>query len=163
MIEKDLVELREAHGNGGHLLEVTEPRSHPGPLEVRPVRLSDLAKCRLILPSRSNGLRRKIEAAFRRLKIKPQVLEIDSHPAMLDLVRNGDGYTIVPSCALAEHAIDKLWNSPVSRLSITWSIAVQENRTQSLIVRTVGDIIRKRLACWAGASDTAHLLVKCRN
>ncbi|HEX9470080.1 MAG TPA: LysR substrate-binding domain-containing protein [Bradyrhizobium sp.] len=119
------------------------------------VKIADLADQRLVLPSQNNGLRRKIDAAFRRVRIKPDITEVDSYRAMTDLVRTGQVNTITPSCGLTPGGTS-LWWSPITRLSINWTFAVQESRMQSIVVRAVGDLLKQQVACWTRASAWAH-------
>ena len=52
------------------------------------VSLADVAQCRLVIPSRPHAIRMRLEAALAEQRLKPQVdLEIESVPAMLDLVQ----------------------------------------------------------------------------
>jgi len=121
------------------------------------MKIADLANHCLVLPSQNNGLRRKIDAAFRRLRIKPAITEVDSFRALTDLVRTGQVNTISPSCGLTFSGTS-LWWSPINRLSINWTFAVQESRMQSIAVSAVGDLLRQQVACWTHASAWAHSL-----
>ena len=81
------------------------------------VTLSDLAHLPLILPSRPNAFRLLIDTEMTRLKLKPDiVLEIDGLNAILELVKEGLGYAILPAYTLSNfsrpqdfkvHRIDK--------------------------------------------------------
>ena len=79
--------------------------------------LSELAHLPLILPSRPNAFRLLIDTEMTRLKLKPHiVLEIDGLNAILELVKEGLGYAILPAYTLGNfsrpqdfsvHPIDK--------------------------------------------------------
>ena len=68
------------------------------------VRLADLARYPLIIPSRPNVFRNLIEAECARHDVKLDVtLEIDSIAAVLDLVERGFGYAVLTRDALHGH------------------------------------------------------------
>jgi DNA-binding transcriptional LysR family regulator len=115
------------------------------------IRIADLGKLRLVIPSQNNGLRRKLDAAFRRARIKPEIMEVDSYRAMMDVVQSGRANTIAPSCSLTPRA-PSIWWSPITRLSINWTFAVQEGRMQSIAVRSAGDLLKKQVANWVDRS-----------
>lgn len=63
----------------------------------KPIEFNHLAEERLVLPSRSHGLRGIVEEGARKAGIELQIsVEADSFGAMVDLVRNGFGATILP-------------------------------------------------------------------
>ena len=67
----------------------------------RRLRLADLPRFPLILPSQPNALRRLVEARLAGLGLRPQVaMEIDAVPAILELVAEGHGYAMLPLRAL---------------------------------------------------------------
>ncbi len=69
----------------------------------RRLRLADLPRFPLILPSQPNALRRLVEARLAGLGLRPQVaMEIDAVPAILELVlvAEGHGYALLPLRAL---------------------------------------------------------------
>lgn len=66
-----------------------------------PVMLSALASIPLIIPNRPHTVRMLLESKMSLIGCKPQIsLEIDSVPAILDLVADGAGYAV-----LTEHAV----------------------------------------------------------
>jgi LysR family nitrogen assimilation transcriptional regulator len=79
--------------------------------------LAELAHLPLILPSRPNAFRLLIDTEMTRLTLKPHiVLEIDGLNAILELVKEGLGYAILPAYTLknfsklqyfSTHVIDK--------------------------------------------------------
>ena len=63
----------------------------------RPVSFGDLAEQELVLPSPQHGLRAIIDSCARQRNIKLRTtIEADSFGAMIDLVRNGFGWTALP-------------------------------------------------------------------
>ena len=77
-----LVSARVGPGSG--------PRSGKpmGKLVGKPATLADVAACDLVIPSRPHAIRMQLETAMAEAGLKPRVaLEVDSVPAMLDLVQ----------------------------------------------------------------------------
>jgi hypothetical protein len=72
-------------------------------------------------------------------------------------VRTGEANTISPSCGLAPRGTS-LWWSPITRLSINWTFAIQESRMQSIAVSAVGDLLKQQVARWTHASAWVHSL-----
>jgi LysR family nitrogen assimilation transcriptional regulator len=67
----------------------------------RRLRLADLPRFALILPSQPNAIRRLVETRLASLGLRPQVaMEIDAVPAMLELVAEGHGFAVLPPRAL---------------------------------------------------------------
>lgn len=67
--------------------------------------LAALAELPLILPSRPNAFRLLIETEMLRVNCKPQIaLEIDGLNAILELVKEGLGYAILPAYTLKNFA-----------------------------------------------------------
>ena len=73
------------------------PRGAP-----RTLRLRDLPRFPLIIPSRPNAIRTLVETRLASLGLRPQVaMEIDAVPAILELVAEGHGHAVLSSRALA--------------------------------------------------------------
>jgi LysR family nitrogen assimilation transcriptional regulator len=71
------------------------------PLKSR-VPLAALAKLPLILPSRPNAFRLALEAGMNQIGLAPRiVLEVDGLNAIVDLVREGLGFAVLPPYTLA--------------------------------------------------------------
>jgi len=76
------------------------PPDLPGLPPEGAVRLRDIARLPLLLPSGSHGLRALVDAAYARLRIEPNLAaEIDGLDVLMDLVRDGFGATIQPGAA----------------------------------------------------------------
>lgn len=70
-----------------------------------PIDLQALAQLPLVIPSRPNAVRMRIESALAELQAKPLIaLEIDGVAAILDLVADGAGYAILSRNAV-KHSI----------------------------------------------------------
>ncbi|WHZ11115.1 MAG: Transcriptional regulator ligR, LysR family [Burkholderiaceae bacterium] len=67
-----------------------------------PIRLRELAKIPLVIPTRPNAMRMLVESELARLGCQAQVaLEIDGVAAILDLVADGAGCAVLPMNAVA--------------------------------------------------------------
>lgn len=67
--------------------------------------LASLGKLPLIVPSRPNAFRLLIDTEMQRINVKPQiVLEIDGLNAILELVREGMGFAVLPAYTLRNFA-----------------------------------------------------------
>jgi LysR family nitrogen assimilation transcriptional regulator len=77
-----------------------------GGSEARTVRLRDLPRYPLIIPSRPNSIRRLVETRLASLGLQPNVaMEIDAVPAILELVSEGHGFAVLSPRALQGTAI----------------------------------------------------------
>jgi LysR family nitrogen assimilation transcriptional regulator len=82
-----------------------EPLCLVGPREARgapaTVRLRELPRFPLIIPSRPNAIRTLVETRLAGLGLRPQVaMEIDAVPAILELVAEGHGFAVLSPRAL---------------------------------------------------------------
>lgn len=121
---------------------VTEPMLLIGPREAglsldvaTPIeRLADLP---LILTTKPNSLRRMVELELNRRGLRPRIrAEADMLPLLTDLVINGHGYTVLPSCGVYSLIkTGRLSASPITGLQITWTIARPINRSLSVAAR----------------------------
>jgi LysR family nitrogen assimilation transcriptional regulator len=128
----------------------------PPTIPSGPVHVAKITGLPLILPSGQNILRRRLEAAFRRAHLSPDIIEVDSYQLMTDLIQQGRGYTIAPSCYVAQRRSGQYWWSPINNLSITWAIAVQEARARSSAVAAVAEVLRQHIHSWIGGSKLVH-------
>jgi LysR family transcriptional regulator, nitrogen assimilation regulatory protein len=130
------------------LIGNTPPTIPPGPIH-----LAKIAGLPLILPSSGNSLRRRLELAFRRAHLSPDIIEVDSYQLMTDLIHQSRGYTIAPSCYVAGRREGQYWWSPINNLSLTWAIAVQETRARSPAVAAVAQVLRQHISSWIASSE----------
>jgi LysR family nitrogen assimilation transcriptional regulator len=96
-----------------------------------------LSEIPLILPRRSNVLRRKIEDASRRYKTFSLnvIAEINTPSTILSLVENGAGYTLLPGCAsYFQRRRGAISASPVQGFKIVWTIVRHRNAPQPVLV-----------------------------
>ena len=127
--------------------------STPPTTPLGPVHLAKIAGLPLILPSGQNILRQRLDLAFRRAHLSPDIIEVDSYQLMTDLIHQSRGYTIAPSCYVARRIEDQYWWwSPINNLSLTWAIAIQEARARSPVVAAVAELLRQHISNWIGGS-----------
>jgi LysR family transcriptional regulator, nitrogen assimilation regulatory protein len=126
----------------------TEPMLLVGPKKARlsmrsPTPIERLATLPLILTTKPNSLRRIVEQEFDRRGVRPMVrAEVNTLPLMTDLVAQGLGYTVLPSCGVLPLVERGLFSaSPVSDLRITWTIARPDNRSLSVAAQRLLEII----------------------
>jgi LysR family nitrogen assimilation transcriptional regulator len=132
--------------------------STPPTIPPAPVHLAKIAGLPLILPNGQDLLRRRLELAFRRAHLSPDIIEVDSYQLMTELIHQSCGYTIAPSCFVARRREEQYWWSPINNLSLTWSIAIQEARARSPAVAAVGEVLRQHISSWIGGSKLVRAL-----
>ena len=126
----------------------------PGPGDPRTVRLRDLPRYPLIVPSRPNFIRALIEARLAALGLRPRVaLEIDAVGAIVELAAEGQGYAIlspraVPPGELAARLIARPIVQPA--LEATLALAVSSSRPATPIQRSAVALLHELLG--AGTS-----------
>ena len=117
----------------------------PGPALPAKLRLRDLRGVPLILPSPGHGLRRTLDAAFARARLKPEIaLEIDSLTMLMDAVAAGLGATLQPWAALGRFpdaqerfALAQIADAQAVRLNSLCSLSDDELSPAGLAVRVV--------------------------
>ncbi|AOI87573.1 LysR family transcriptional regulator [Burkholderia pseudomultivorans] len=135
-----------------------------GDLEGMPtsasVRLKNLGKLPLILPSGTHGLRSLLSSAFTRAAYEPNIVaEVDGLALLMDAVRKGIGATIQPGAALARAENAMLKSVPVAekyatRPNMIASISDDELSPAGLAARVVlADVARQLVSegRWPGA------------
>ena len=117
------------------------------------VTLTDLAQLPLIVPSRPNAFRLLIDTEMQRINSKPHiVLEIDGLNAILELVKEGMGYAVLPAYTLnnfakpehfSTHRIEK--PKLMSQLMLVWSARRPMTATHKAAMQLTQDIVHKAL------------------
>lgn len=129
------------------------------------VRLKDLRGMPLILPSPGHGLRSTLDAAFARVRLKPEVVtEIDSLTMLMDAVAAGLGATLQPWAALGRFAdaqerfdLAEVADAQAKRLNSLCSLSDDELSPAALAVRVVLAACARELVQggrWVGARLT---------
>ena len=95
------LEMRTLHRGALVLVSSEASRLRHGVKLAKRVSLSALGKLPLIVPSRPNAFRLLIETELGGVGVKPQiVMEVDGLNAILDLVREGLGFAVLPPYTL---------------------------------------------------------------
>jgi LysR family nitrogen assimilation transcriptional regulator len=90
------IEIRLLHEEPLCLIGPRKARAEP-----RSLRLRDLPRFPLIIPSRPHAIRTLVEARLAALSLRPDIaLEIDAVPAILELVAEGHGFAVLSPRAL---------------------------------------------------------------
>jgi len=101
----------------------------------------------LILPSRPNANRMRIEAQLAYLGLKPQIaFEIDGVTSILDLIREGYGQTVLPLNSLRGEDLGRdLLASPVVRptLTIQLSVVTSAQRPTTPLTKAALSLVHK--------------------
>lgn len=106
-----------------------------------PVALAEVEALPLIMPSQKHAQRRLVEAAFARshLRLRP-IIEADGAMMILEMVKHGLGYTLMPPCVFQPLvAAGELVSTP-TRPSIRRTVALV-TRTTLLDERAVGAFV----------------------
>jgi LysR family transcriptional regulator, nitrogen assimilation regulatory protein len=125
-----------------------------GPLPARGARkvrksvtLAELADYPLNVPSRPHAVRMSVETALAGVDVKIKVAhEIECIPAIIDLVRQGYGYAVLPLNAVkstpwSDEVLVKPILSPVLKTSLC--IATSAQRPKSPLLRKAIDVVRE--------------------
>ncbi len=107
--------------------------------------IADLSSEPLIVCGHPNLMRAFLEEAFEAQQITPNIrCEVNTSSLVLDLVSQGAGAGIAPSCAVASHPSDNLRFTPINSLRFTWTIATSYERIGSASVIQLGAMLRER-------------------
>jgi LysR family transcriptional regulator, nitrogen assimilation regulatory protein len=110
------------------------------------VTLAELADYPLNIPSRPHAMRMSVESALAGVDVKIKVAhEIECIPAIIDLVRQGYGYAVLPLNAVkstpwSDEVLVKPILAPILRTSL--SIATSAQRPRSPLLRKAIDVVR---------------------
>jgi LysR family nitrogen assimilation transcriptional regulator len=111
------------------------------------ITLADLADYPLIIPSRPHSMRMSVENALSGVDRKIQVAhEIECIPAVIDLVRQGHGYAVLPMNAVTSTQwVDEVVVTPIMApmLKSSLSIATSAQRPKGPLMRKAIEVIRE--------------------
>jgi LysR family nitrogen assimilation transcriptional regulator len=119
----------------------------------KPVKLEEIARFPLIIPSRPNALRVQVETELMNIGLHPRIaLEIDGVPAILDLVADGAGSAILSRNAVdtsaqpARYSTRRITSAGLrSKLSIATSSRRPATGTQQAMLELLERIAKKVL------------------
>jgi LysR family transcriptional regulator, nitrogen assimilation regulatory protein len=118
-------------------------------LRAKTVAMKDLPRYPLILPSRPNSNRMRIEARLAYYGLKPTIaFEVDGIASLLDLVHEDYGHTILPLDSLRGHRFaGELVARPIAkpRLTIQLSLVVSATRPMSPLTRGFLELVREKV------------------
>lgn len=117
------------------------------------ITLAELAEYPLVIPSRPHALRMSVENALASVDQKIRVAhEIESIPAVIDLVRQGYGYAVLPLNAVrstewASEVMVKPVLSPTLKTSLSMATSAQRPRSPLMrkAMSVLGDIVRQEI------------------
>lgn len=127
---------------------------------AKSISLADLADYPLIIPSRPHAMRMAVENALASVDRKIRVVhEIECIPAVIDLVRQGHGYGVLPLNAVkatqwSNEVLLKTIGRPVLKISL--SIATSAQRPRSPLMRKAIEVIRDIVRQEITTGETAH-------
>jgi LysR family nitrogen assimilation transcriptional regulator len=111
------------------------------------VTLAELGDYPLNIPSRPHAVRMSVETALAGVEVKINVAhEIESIPAIIDLVRQGHGYAVLPLNAVKSTPwSDEVLVKPILAplLKTTLCIATSAQRPKSPLLRKAVDVVRE--------------------
>jgi len=131
----------------------------PGPA-AKSISVADLADYPLIIPSRPHAMRMAVENALASVDRKIRVAhEIECIPAVIDLVRQGHGYGVLPLNAVkatqwSNAVLLKTIGRPVLKISL--SIATSAQRPRSPLMRKAIEVIRDIVRQEITTSETTY-------
>jgi LysR family nitrogen assimilation transcriptional regulator len=130
------------------------------PSAARGIALADLADFPLIIPSRPHAMRMSVENALASVGCKIRVAhEIECIPAVIDLVRQGHGFGVLPLNAVkATQWADQVLVRPIGTpgLKTSLSIATSTQRPRSPLMRRAIEVIRDIVRQEINPSRTTH-------
>lgn len=137
----DYTPLLEEH------LHLVAPISDKRKVDASAVDLAQIPDYPMILPSRSFGLRKTVDAHLANLALKPQIaMEVSGVNTVLALVAAGHGYTLLPLSALLKASLaDRLRLSPIRNpdIRMTLSIARSAVRPETPLASATAKLMAK--------------------
>jgi LysR family nitrogen assimilation transcriptional regulator len=126
-------------------------RDHKSPALAASVSLTALSELPLIAPSRPNAFRLLIESEMTRIHRKPRiVLEIDGLNAILELVREGLGYAVLPAYTLSNFPDTEAFTTHrihepqlMSQLMLVWSAKRPMTSTHKATLDLARDLVAR--------------------
>jgi LysR family nitrogen assimilation transcriptional regulator len=100
----------------------------------------------LILTNHPNSLREIVDKAIAKSGgVSQPMIQVEMVPLMLDLVRRGVGYTVLPYCAIHEPFLARLVAAaPIRGLRVSWVIVTSKERALSSATRRFIECVRQQ-------------------
>jgi len=122
-----------------------------------PITIRELAGLPLIIPSRPNAIRMKVESELMAMALQAHIaMEIDGVAAILDLVADGSGHAVLTHNAVTRsirpsaYQVRQLVGEQAQAITITLWMAVSQNRisthAQQVSMNLIRDQVQKHLA-----------------
>lgn len=119
-----------------------------------PISGERLARLPLILPSNPHGLRRLVDSALATIDVEPNVeCEIDSFGSSLELVEQGEGYTILPYASVRRQVrAGRLSATSIVEPRVTRQLVLATSMQRPMtavtrtLARTVADLVRELMS-----------------
>lgn len=107
------------------------------------IKLAEVAKLPLVIPTRPNAIRNLVETAIGKLGLKPHIaLEIDGVNSILELVADGAGCAVLPQSAVIQSQnMQRFEVRPIAGLRAQLSLATSAQRPSTLTQRAMIDLI----------------------
>ena len=139
-LEEELFLICPRHPDGKASAKAGGKSTGTGPISLR-----DLPRYPLIIPSRPNAIRMRVETQLAGIGAKPEVaLEIDGVPAILDLVLEGYGYAVLPMNAIRGQPAGRFVARRFSRpLTTHLTLVIPAQRPTTPLMRMTLDLIRE--------------------
>ena len=137
------------------LILIAGKKSSHSAVKLKPtMTLATLAELPLILPSRPNAFRLLIETEMLRVNCKPQIaIEIDGLNAILELVKEGLGYAVLPAYTLKNFANPQNFTTHRierpklnSQLMLVWSSKRPMTSTHTAAQQLIQQVVSQSLA-----------------
>jgi LysR family nitrogen assimilation transcriptional regulator len=123
--------------------------TRPPPLTNGAVTLDDLCRLPLVLSGQPHGLRRFMDDAAKNLNLRISVpLEVDALHSMLEAVRGGLGYTVLPIMAIKREAeLSGLCAWPIIEPKLTrlLYVATAGQRSQAIPTQQLARLVRTQI------------------
>jgi LysR family transcriptional regulator, nitrogen assimilation regulatory protein len=120
----------------------TRPTKKPN---LARIKLQDIAKLPLVIPTRPNAIRNLVETRLGDLGLRPTIaLEIDGVSAILELVADGAGYAVLPQSAVGHFHTDSMRRFDIAQIDgllSLLSLATSALRPSTLTQRAMQDLI----------------------
>jgi LysR family nitrogen assimilation transcriptional regulator len=148
------LDMQQLHEDALILIASSKRISKKSQALLKPnISLKDLSELPLILPSRPNAIRVLIEVEMQKLNARPHIaLEIDGINAILELVKEGLGFAVLPTYTLNQFPDPEVFTTHriqrpqlLSQLMLVWSSKRPSTGTQRVALELTQQVIQEAL------------------